>query len=231
MIEDINWFFNNLKNNIPFCYVRFNDGEMMGIHRVGSIAARGDQVVDHSLQEALVSSITHKQENYYIGVPCSVCYPDYSKLSKELIGEYNQITSAVLLTNKNWKSFHDNLPIAAKDRDIVWVGGHDQEPERLKEYGLKIKKTLRVPNRESWNYYKKLKTIAPEHFCDGDVVCVSLGPTARVLCQQWYEEHPKVTFIDMGSLLDPIARDVWFDAHRGWNETGFNLVRRCPECN
>jgi len=30
----------NLKNNIPFCYVRFNDGEMMGIDRIGSVLAR-----------------------------------------------------------------------------------------------------------------------------------------------------------------------------------------------
>ena len=31
MINDMDWFLENLKNNVQFGYARFNDGEMMGI--------------------------------------------------------------------------------------------------------------------------------------------------------------------------------------------------------
>ena len=39
----------NIANNIPFAFARFNDGEMMGIDNIGSVVARGDQIVNESL--------------------------------------------------------------------------------------------------------------------------------------------------------------------------------------
>ena len=63
------------------------------------------------------------------------------------------------------------------------------------------------------------------------MVCVSLGPTARVLCWEWFVENSNTTFLDMGSLLDPITRNISFGAHKGWDTTDFNLVPPCEECN
>ena len=231
MINTTDWFFDNLENKDPFCYVRFNDGEMMGIHKVGSIAARGDQYVDQELSSKLIEALKHRQENYYIGIPCKNCYPFYHDLAASIVKDYQHVTSAVLLTNRNWKNFYERLPVSLGDRPVVWIGGQDQDPDKLKKYGINIKKTLRLPNKNSWSFYEKLKDLAPQYFDDGDVVCVSLGPTARVVCSEWYQQYPKTTFIDMGSLLDPVTRDVWFGAHKGWEETGFNLVPRCKECN
>ena len=231
MIDSKDWFFDYLKNNIPFCYVRFNDGEMMGIDRAGSIVARGDQFVDKSLSVALEEALKHRQKNYFVGIPCSKCYPKFNTLAKDLIGDYELTTSAVLLTNKNWKYFYDNLPASIVGRNVIWISGKDQDPKKLEEYGLNIKKTLRVENKNSWNYYKPLLNKIPDFIDPGDIVCISLGPTARILCRNLFEKFPETTFVDMGSLLDPVTRDVWFGAHKGWEETGFNLVNRCAECN
>ena len=97
----MDWFFNNIKDKTPFAYARFNDGEMMAIDQIGAIVARGDQYVDESLSAALTEAIKYKQDNYYIGIPCSKCYPRYNKLANELIGDYKFKTSAVVTTNRN----------------------------------------------------------------------------------------------------------------------------------
>ena len=71
----------------------------------------------------------------------------------------------------------------------------------------------------------------PKAFLPGDIVCVSLGPTARILVRQWFEKFPNITFIDIGSNLDPFTRNVSHRCHLGWEETGFNLSTPCEECN
>lgn len=231
MINDMDWFLDNLKNKVPFAFARFNDGEMMAIDRVGSVVARGDQVVDRSLSEALREAIKHKQENYYVGIPCSMCYPRLNSLANNLVGEYEFLTSAVVTTNRNWKKFIDNFPKAIEDRNLIWIGGNDQDNESLKEIGLRVKKMAKIPRMNSWSYFNTINQMIPQYFEDGDVVGISLGPTARVLARKWFEEYPNITFIDMGSNLDPFTRNVWHNCHKGWKETGFNLTKPCPECN
>jgi hypothetical protein len=231
MNKETSWFFDCLNDEIPFCYVRFNDGEMMGISLDNAVVARGDQLVDPSLKSKLTEAITHRQENYYVGIPCSACYPSYNNVAKNLVGDYENVKSAVALTNRNWKAFYDNFPASTKNKKILWIGGKDQNPENLKNYGLNIEKTIRVPNKNSWQFYEKIKHTAQNLFDQVDIVCVSLGPTARILCYEWFKEYKTMTFLDMGSLLDPVTRGVQFGAHKGWAETGFNLVPPCGECN
>tara|TARA_Y100000310_G_scaffold303962_1_gene342714 strand:- start:102 stop:797 length:696 start_codon:yes stop_codon:yes gene_type:complete len=231
MLENMDWFVDNLKNNIPFAFSRFNDGEMMGISHVGSVAARGDQKVDETLSIALRESILHKQKNYYIGVPCSLCYPAYNKLALELIGDYEYTTKAVVTTNKNWKHFMDTFPDAIGDKRLLWIGGDDQDTDALKNVGLNVVKKGLIPRKNSWRYYGHILETFSKNFQDGDVVCISLGPTARVLVKDWFEAMPNITFIDIGSNLDPFTRNVQHNCHKGWDETGFNLTKRCKECN
>ena len=65
---------------------------------------------------------------------------------------------------------------------------------------------------------------------DGDVVLVSLGPTARVLCYDLFRVNNKTTFIDIGSVFDPYTRNVKHNCHKGW-ENGFNITKKCEICN
>ena len=231
MINDMDWFLDNLKNKTPFGYARFNDGEMMAIDQIGSVVARGDQYVDDSLSAALTRALEHKQENYYIGIPCPLCYTRYNTLAKDIVGEYDFLTRAVVTTNRNWKRFIDGFPDVMSGRRLIWVCGNDQNIDAIKDLGLDVVKAARVPRKNSWSYYEKLKEALPEYFEEGDVVGISLGPTARILVKDWFEQYKDVTFIDMGSNLDPYTRNVWHNCHKGWDETGFNLTKRCKECN
>tara|TARA_Y100001938_G_scaffold150631_1_gene242535 strand:+ start:1311 stop:1994 length:684 start_codon:yes stop_codon:yes gene_type:complete len=227
----MDWFINNIKNKVPFAYARFNDGEMMAIDQVGSVVARGDQYVDASLSAALLNAIKHKQKNYYIGVPCSLCYPRYNKLANELIGDYELKTLAVVTTNRNWKNFVDTFPAAMQDRKMIWIGGNDQNIDAIKDLGIDIKKAARLPRQNSWDYYRAIYSTMPQYFEPGDVVGISLGPLARILARQWFEQNPEVTFVDMGSNFDPFTRNVRHNCHKGWEQTGFNLAKPCKECN
>ena len=232
MIDNINWFFEHLEKNEPFAFARFNDGEMMGVERAHTIVARGDQYVDESLRDALREALMHKQKNYYVGVPCSLCYPHLNDLALNIVGkDYEYLTKAVITTNRNWKEFIDRFPKYVGGKRVIWIGGSDQNTDQLTEMGINIFKTVKVPNKNSWNYYKALKHKVPEHFNTGDIVAVSLGPTARVLVKEWFEKYPDITFIDVGSNFDPFTRKVYHNCHKGWEETGFNIGKPCEECN
>jgi len=231
MLTNIDWFLDNLKNNVPFGFARFNDGEMMGIVRVGSVVARGDQRVNESLSQALTDALIHKQSNYYVGIPCSLCYPTLNHAAVDMVGDYEYLTSAVITTNKNWKHFIDTFPEVVKDKRLIWIGGDDQNVDNLLELGITIDKKALIPRKDSWKYYDHILNTFPETFSKGDIVAISLGPTARVLVKEWFKKYPDVTFIDVGSNFDPYTRNVWHNCHKGWKETGFNLTSPCEECN
>lgn len=231
MITNLNWYFENLKTKTPFAFARFNDGEMMGIDKIGSIVARGDQLVDKTLHEALKEALAYKQKNYYKGVPCSICFPKYFKLAKDIVGDYDYLTSAVITTNRNWMNFLVEFPRAMSERKMHWISGADQNIGCFRSLNIQIDKFFQVPQKNSWNYYEEICKEIPQHFKPGDVVGISLGPTARVLVRKWFEEYSDVTFLDMGSNFDPFTRNVRHNCHKGWESTGFNLTKRCAECN
>jgi hypothetical protein len=220
----------NLKNNIPFAYVRFNDGEMMGIDKIGSVVARGDQFVDETLHDKLKESISYKSNNYFIGIPCSKCFPYYHSLAKNIIGDYDKIISAVALTNRNWLKFIQESIGILSDKRVHYISGDDQTIDNLVDiFKFNIINHIKVNSRNSWANYDELKKYIV-NINDGDVVLISLGPTARVLCYDFFKQNNKATFIDVGSIYDPYTRNVRHNCHKGW-ENGFNLTSRCEICN
>ena len=103
--KELDWFFDHLNNNQPFAFARFNDGEVGGIMHDNFVAARGDQLISNDLKEKLIECISHKQDNYYVGLPCESCMTEMYYVSNKLVGEYKYKTRAVILTNRNWKEF------------------------------------------------------------------------------------------------------------------------------
>jgi hypothetical protein len=223
-----------LRDSENFAFARFNDGEMMGIDKVGAVAARGDQKVDKSLHDALKKSLQHVQDNYVVGVPCELCFPKYNELAMSLVKQPQElIINAVALTNRNWITFLFQFQQAVVGKKILWISGGDQKIDFLrKEIGLNIVGHLRFPRKNTWEHYEEIKRkfkMLDENTYD--IVMISLGPTARVFAQEMFEENPNKTFIDIGSTYDPFTRDVWHNCHKGWVETGFNHTKECKICN
>lgn len=214
----------NLKNNIPFSFIRFNDGEMMGIKKVGAVVARGDQKVNESLRNKLIDAIQHRQENYYIGRPCSTCFPEHYKLYREYVEEdYEYEVLAVQFCNNNmWNYVIKEFNNILKGRDVQFVTGHDQVLKKL-EFYKNIRGHYIVNSKNGWEDYKHTKPYG-KSFLNGDVVLLSCGPMSRVLAYEWFKENPECTFIDVGSLFDPFTRNIWHNCHNG-------KLKYCKECN
>lgn len=221
---------NNLKDGIPFAYARFNDGEMMGIDKIGSVVARGDQHVNEELHTSLIDAIKYTQLNYYVGIPCEICFPYYNKLANELVGDYDYKVSAVALTNRNWAKFISELGDVMVGKDVRFISGDDQDLTFLeKNLNFNIINHTKLTSKNSWGEIEKLTNYISD-VKGGEVVFISLGPSSRILVRKWFEINPNATYIDIGSILDPFTRNVWYNCHMGW-QNGFNMTKKCNSCN
>jgi hypothetical protein len=223
MMDKINDLFQLLKLNKPFALTRFNDGEMRGIISPKNTytAARGDQFINEELQGKLREALFHKQQNYWKGIPCQRCFPDLYDYAESLIGNYEYKTYAVIQTNRNLQTVVSEIGKLVKGHRIIWVSGEDQEINHLNYVGIDVNGFIPVPTQDAWRMYGKIKNLK---FKQGDIVFLSCGPLAEVLIYEWFKNNPNVTFIDIGSVFDPLTRNVWHRCHTG-------DLPKCEECN
>jgi hypothetical protein len=216
-----NILLDKLKNKENFALSRFNDGEVIGMARPGSVVARGDQLVNPTLSKALIDAIKHEQEDYWVGLPCSLCWPEHFSYASNLVRkDYEYKTCAVVLTNRNWRNFIEEFPKTIQGRKVVWVSGEDQTFDSL---SFKVDKSIFVKSKDGWSSYEDIKDSYKE-LAPNSIVILSCGPLSRVLAKEWFEKRQDLTILDVGSVWDPFTRDVWHNCHTG------NLSP-CKECN
>lgn len=225
-MEKINEILDNLSNRVPQALARFNDGEMGGILNVNFVAARGDQVVNQSLSNALKEALEYEQCNYWKGIPCEICFPKYYDEAKKIVRvDYPYLTKAVVNTNRNWKKVIEEFPKRTKGRNVKMVVGVDQDLFNLsKVLNWEIQEWFRLPLQNAWGVCDWMKSTIWEDLIPGDIVLFSCGPLARVLVRRWFEKRPDCTFIDVGSTFDPYTRNVWHRCHKG-------TLPSCRGCN
>ena len=234
--NQVDLLLNLFKESKPFTFVRFNDGEMMGIKKVGAVAARGDQKINKELHKKLIEGIKHTQDNYYVGLPCPICFPNHAKLARELVNQPQKYQlNATAMTNRNWGKFITQFPNIVQNKKILWISGDDQNLDYLINImNLNIINHIKHPVKDTWNYYKDIYNEYmkfKKNNKDFDIIMISSGPTARVLSKEFFEIDPTRTYIDIGSTFDPFTRNVWHNCHKGWLETGFNKTKSCKICN
>lgn len=222
-MEKVDEILNKLGAREPVALARFNDGEMSAIlNSAGTVTvARGDQFVSMDLRHRLLAALVHEQKNYYKGIPCRLCYPHFHNQARELVGQYEYLTYAVVNTNRNWQYFRDNLGSAIGDRRVIWVSGEDQNTEVLKYFGIYVSEHISLPTKNAFNDYYRVKN---REFKKDDVVLLSCGPVGRVLTWNWFSENPQANFLEIGSTFDPYTRNVWHRCHTG-------KLPKCKECN
>lgn len=211
----------------PFSLVRINDGESLGIIRPGTMIARDTQIAYHNLSMKLKEALAHEQDNYWVGIPCPYCQTNwYNAIDNYYDPEYENLTYAVVTTNRNWKKFTTKLPeiINNTNRSYIWVSGEDQDISKLSKFGFKNPPRLHVvtPTTNAWFKYDKIKE-AVHDFTSNDVIILSCGPTSRVLAKEWFEQNNQLTIWDVGSAFDCYTRNFWLDCHRG-------TVKSCKGC-
>lgn len=212
-----------LKMGEPFALTRFNDGEMNGIVQPKNTytAARGDQFVDENLKSKLKEALLYEKENYWKGIPCPLCFPQLHGHANSIIGDYDYKTYAVVQTNRNLSTVVTSLGGMLRGRRVIWVSGNDQNIHNLHMVGISVYGHIKVNAQNAWANYEKLKDIS---FSNGDVVLLSCGPLAEVLVYDWFKDNPGATFLDIGSVFDPLTKNVWHRCHNG-------KLPKCSECN
>jgi hypothetical protein len=224
-MEKINDILSMLGDGTNFSLVRFNDGEMSGIEQVGCTVARGDQYVDKKLSDKLREAITYRDDNYWIGVPCGICWPRHRKVADELVPkDYKFRTLAVVTTNRNWELFVQQFNNIAVSRKIVWVSGSDQDITKL-AFTDNIVSQVCLPLKNSFCEYDNImhdKLV--DTFPSGSIIVLSCGPLSRVLAYEWWKHRKDCTYLDVGSAFDPFTRNVWHRCHKG-------ELPPCKECN
>lgn len=209
----------------PFCLVRFNDGEMIGVESVGGVVARGDQVVEESLHFKLKEALLFRKENYWIGKPCRECFEGHRELFDDFVSsDYPYQTHAtVLINNGRWRKSVEHFVKNSHDRKVFWVGGWGHDLSYFRER-TNFQKHIGVPMKNAWDEYEDLRD---QQFPDNSVVFLSCGPMSRVLAKDYFERNDGLTLLDIGSLVDPIIKNVWYNCHT-YNP---NRSESCPECD
>jgi hypothetical protein len=213
-----------LSLRVPFSFARFNDGEMMGIEQAGVTVARGDQFIDNDLHEKLKKSLMHQEENYWIGMPCKVCFPQYDILAQSLTQEdYPYKTKAVVLINRNYHFTKSRLKEWLSGRKIIWISGEDQSLDVVSDlYDLDIEEHIKVSCQDGWKSYNDLANANANH--EKKVFILSCGPLSRVLACEYWQSNKSNTYLDVGSLFDDTTRGVRHGFHK-------DTLAPCKECN
>ena len=100
------------------------------------------------MKEDLRAALCHEQVNYWVGLPCGKCYPQYRRDQLRLVrNDYEYLTHAVVLSNRNYVRVREEFPAAVGDRPVWWIGGEDQDITKLHElypnlvHHLRLQKT------------------------------------------------------------------------------------------
>ncbi|MFT6136479.1 MAG: hypothetical protein ACJAZM_002984 [Cyclobacteriaceae bacterium] len=238
-------FLQHLRSNTAFTFAHFNDGELNFIRKylVGdhkkTWTGRLQNQYDQKLAAHLIEAIQHQQDNYYLGVNCTICGSARRVVADELMGEYrHKIGSMVLHHNQR---YIPKMLSLMRGRDVYFVKNDYQDLTYFTQMGIEVKSEnqLVIPFVNSYKHYDDLKD---KKFPDGAVVLLMCGMLAKILNKVWYENNPKTTFIAYGSTMDdfiqrehtkyrtfpkelPVTRNVFF-----FKAFLFGAKKHCDEC-
>ena len=202
---------NNLKelllNNVPFCFLKMNDGELNCIVNKGGLS-RGAQNYNEHMDNVLSEALVYKDHNYFVGIPCKNCYNNLHEYCIKCVD--NPYPANVLINSNFMKSYNLFNEVFLK-RNVVLICGDDAKIERLP---FKPLMCLRVPVKNSWDHFERLKNMYK--LCEpGTIVLFCCGPLGRGLAYEWYKNNSNITCIELGSFYDPWTRGKAYQYHLG----------------
>lgn len=224
-MDKVNILYEKLENNIPFCFIKLNDGEVSAVLNPNSSLSRGDENSSIEMSEKLKECFKYNNENYYIGLPCSQCYPEYFFEAITQSNERSNRLNANILINTNIDKTIDVLTNTMKGKNIVIVTNYENSInlDKLEQLNIIPYKTLIVSKQNAFTLdYERIKD-EYKSFNDGDVVICLCGPLGRVLCYEWFKQNNTLTCLELGSIFDPLLKNKAYLYHTGTH-------KYCVEC-
>lgn len=219
----VNILYEKIRNNIPFCFIKINDGECSIIDNPDEkvIASRGDQHSSELLSSKLKESLNYSHENYFVGLPCTKCHN--FNMSK-YVGE--NFLNANILINSNTNHTIELLSKHLENKYVVVITNKKLIDNifNLQMLGIAVNKTIEVSAQNAFdNDYEKIKDMWKEIPDYAYVICLC-GPLGRVICHEWFKNNNNLFCLELGSLFDPLLKNRSYSYHQ-------NTLRLCTECN
>lgn len=223
------WKFHSLlKNRIPFCFIRFSDGEFFvlknqevklapnhfitGDIKGGCIYTEEEQKHflpgrDEFYRQELLKSFKHDQLNYFKGI-CST--GDVGKegfdFQLSLLENKSQenLTFSNLFINSNYPLYINHfLPLLCeKDRNVAMVLNEKCKTDKLP---FQIKKEFRIGSNCLVNNYSTAEEVSKFLSDKKDwIVLCSAASLSNVIGYYGFKNNPNNTIIDIGSTLNPL---------------------------
>lgn len=221
-------FYKLIEDKIPFCFVRFSDGEFFilkneevklaenyfitGNTKGNCIYTEEEQKHflpgrDEFYRQELLKSFKHKQENYFKGI-CgrSDVGEEGFKFQMKLLETEDEgdLTFANLFINSNYPLYMNRvIPLISKgDRPIAMVLNEKCDVSKLP---FKINKEFRIGNNCLIRNYSTAKEVSDFLSDKKDwIVLCSAASLTNVIGYYSFKNNPNNTIIDIGSSLNPL---------------------------
>ncbi len=203
-----------LSNNTHFALVRFGDGEMIVINGEaidlsekcnGEHRYRPNNESDEHYRKILEESLLHKNDNYFVGLPCRCCVGDSHCEQLRIQSQQNeaQLTWANIFVNANYPLFLENTIEVLKSKTINIIC---HEKADIMGLPFPINADFRV-GANAWvsNYdvlLKDLTAYIEENNIENQIFIFCAGVLSNMLIFQLNKNSQKNTYLDVGSVFD-----------------------------
>lgn len=228
-----------LRKGVPFAFNRISDGEMFMLQRrrieLGARGAEIDGIVvnrqkfskwdeksfdperDTYILSELPKVLQSTNPLYLLGVPCPCC-GEKSEIQWVRNASSATLTWANLLVNSNYKYFIESVFPYIQTQRVMAALNHIAKEDAFSS--CPSFSHFKVPNNVI-----QCAQLVVERFLErcsslqrGTVVLVGASVVAKIMIHKGYKEYPNLTFIDVGTTLNPIVglglgrdylRDYW----------------------
>lgn len=224
--NDAKYFKALLNLHIPFSVTRYGDGEMYVFEgRLGRNAVQEFQFDGQEhLQQELLESYEHKQDNYFVGVPCKCCVGEanFNKMKVLSKKEDEKLTWANIFVNSNFTYFQDSIVPQFKNYKVNMVapGSPENLPFDVANF-YEVGYNAWVNNA---GVYDELVEYISSNKVEGELFLFCAGPFAKTLCYKLFKQFPRNTYLDLGSVF---LRELGLKANRGYLNGADTLNKVC----
>lgn len=224
--EHLDLFMDNLKNKIPFSFVRFSDGETEILRNryleinAGKTVFRGKvfknnfpdfdskKFVPHlhqNIRKDLLDSALYKNISFYKGIPTShnKAYKDKDFMLRLNGGFDYNITFSDLFLNSNYKRYKSEVvPLFESFENIYIIANYRAKPTGI----LSKAKHISVPDNFFSTYDETLEQVLKEisNIEIGSLVLSSASSLSNIIAYKVSLNRTDITFLDVGTSINEL---------------------------
>lgn len=213
----MNTLLHRIYSNQRVSLARFNDGELGAMLGKLERTSRNKQEVNTSLVAKLFQAFWYRDEGYYIGFPCPICYKEYYEyVIKNTVG-YDYKILAVSTTNNHYKLFKSELIHLLRNKDVAILS------DKKFKVPLNNVTWYQCPSEDAESKSEEILNSFKKH----EYYLLTSGAISRYFAYRLHKAGYNA--LDVGSMFDP-EKGKLLKAHV-WDSPYKNNQNYCGICN